>query len=374
MKKNIQKYKNCEKGFTLIEMAIAMVILSLLIGFATVAFSGLLRRNFEQKTFADIEIVADAIAVYAQKHMRVPCPADPLLVTGPIVGREPFGAERGSAPSNGTAFGACNSINAAEGIIPFATLGLPLRMAKDRFGNFITYRVSVTSSLRPVDASAMPINNWCMTEPYWYADTDNSGASDSYVNSAKAAFCCGTFVNAGLLLGVTGDVVIQGSYETDPAVAGGSRSLPNLTRSEDITINGVLTGVGFNSTEYTAVNTPPSVINNLPPSFLDLINGEVGLGATVPPSFPAYVLVSHGKNGSGAYNASTGIRGADNGSAAEQENTDNDFDFFASDRTAPLLAGAGNQRLDYEIIDDLVFWQTPSQILGRIGGVSCSSP
>lgn len=345
------KNKETQKGFTLIEMTIAMLILSLLVAFATVAFSSLLRRNFEKKTFADMEVIADAMAVYAQKHMRVPCPADP---TG--AGPENFGMERGS---NGNVFGQCDTIALSVGMLPFATLGLPQKMTLDRFGNMLTYHVSTTSSLPPVVAATQEINQWCMTRPYWHADVDFDGITDDFVNPAKAAFCCGTWGVAPWPDGTDGDVEIRGAYD---------QPLPNLSRQVD---DGS-TSVGANSAEYI----DPGL--NTPPSYAQLDGSVLGAGytSTAPPMFPAYVLVSHGQNGGGAYQTSSGVRGPVAGlSVPEIENTNDDTVYFASDRVSPLNpVGAGATRLDRQEIDDIVFWESPSQILGRIGGISCSSP
>ncbi len=358
-----------EKGFTLIELAIAMVIVALLVSFATVAFSGLLRRGFEDKTFDGMEIVADAIAVYAQRHMRVPCPADPTGVAGGST--EPFGAERGSGAA-GNVFGTCRTIADAEGIIPFATLGLPQKLAKDRFGNFITYRVSVSSAEEPVISSARPINNWCMTRPYWnvfYDDnfdgsndaSDNNGNLDAgetrYPNLAKAAFCCGTW-GAGGLPDVSGDVQIQGSFG----------ALPNLSRLVNDAVTG--TAIGATVDEYRDSTAAP-------PTYAELANpvGGGGIDFSVPPMFPAYILVSHGQNGAGAYDSQSGVRPSTAGMTAQEiENVDSDVNYFASDRTSPVNPGGANPTLFRPDIDDIVFWEMPSQVLGRIGGVSCTRP
>ncbi len=323
-----------QKGFTLIEMAIAMIIVSLLVAFASVAFSGMLRRGYEKNTFKDMEIIADAIAIYSQKHMRIPCPAAP----------DGDGTERNSA--GGTIFGQCRTVADSEGTVPYATLGLPQHLTRDRFGNFITYRVSLTSAQRPTESTTAGrlFNNWCMTRPYWHADTGNDGTTDTYTNLAKAAFCRGTWNPEGVaagLAGPAGDISIQGSFG----------ALPNTNRQT--------AGSGGVIGEYR-----PSTSN--PPPYASLLN-------TVPPSFVAYTLVSHGQNGAGAYtgigtNKSAGAVGA------EAENANSDMIYNVSDRLASSAPGAGGIDLFRPDIDDIIYWQTPTQIMGRLGGMSCSHP
>jgi hypothetical protein len=323
-----------------------MLIIGLLIAFSTIAFSGILRAGFERKTFSDMEVIGDAITVYTQKHMRVPCPADPAGG-----GAVPPGFERN--PGGNTAvFGQCNTIATAEGIIPYATLGLSQRAARDRFGNFITYRVSITSAQTPVVSSALPINNWCMTEPYWYKDTTANGTADSYVSLAKAAFCCGTWGGGAAPAGTAGDINLQGSFGT----------LPDVSRGVD--------GFGGHLNEYrlpaVAAPTRAELLNPAIPGFADV---------TIPPVFPAYILVSHGQNGLGAYhNGVHNIAGLVAGSPEEENADSSNVNYFAPDRLAPVSPGGGNPSLYRPNIDDIVFWQTPAQVLGRIGGVSCSHP
>lgn len=329
--KSIQKINN-QSGFTLIEMAIGLIIISLLMAFAVVAFSAAIQRGFDKKTFEDMEQIADSIAVYSQKHMRVPCPADPTVV-GNL-----RGTERGSG-ANGNIFGICNTIAAANGIIPFVTLGLKEKDAKDRFGNFLTYSVSLSSTERPATAQTRNINNWCMTEPHWFQDTNSDGIADSYINLAKAAFCCGTWEPANVSGTIGNDINILGPYG----------DLVGLSRKTVLE--------GGSAAEYrTSANLPPTIAN---------------LNNTIPPVFPAYILVSHGQNGLGAYSA-TGNKTTTGMTAAELENANSDNIFYTTDRLAPLTPTG--TPLFRNTIDDLVFWETPAQILGRIGAVSCARP
>ena len=327
-----------QSGFTLFEMAIALVIVGLLMAFAAVGFSGILRSGYEKKTFSDMEIVADAISMYAQRHMRIPCPADPTkIVFGDESTTEDAGVERGSN-SNAFDFGTCTTNADQVGALPYVTLGLPKRYAYDRFGNLLTYRVSETSALAPVTAVARQINQWCMTRPNWLRDADNDG-NDEYMSLAKAAFCCGTFGASG----PAEDVAINGPF------------------GEFTDISRAAAGSGGAGAEYI----DPATLTA--PAITDLIG-------TQPPVFPAYVIVSHGQNGFGAY-GSGGVRATAGLNAEELENADDDRRFFTSDRLSGFVpSGSGGTDLFRDNIDDIVFWETPAQILGRLGGVSCSRP
>ncbi len=325
--KNMQS----QKGIALIDMAIAVIVTGLIISMAILGFSKVMQFSYEKRTLADIERVADAISIYAQKHMRVPCPADPANADIP-----PFGAERGSG-SAGRNFGSCASAANAVGIIPFATLGLPRRYAQDRYGNYLTYRVSPVSADQPALAVGKPINQWCMTNPYW-----NNGSGD-YVALEKAAFCCGT-LEVGQTPATVEDVDIFGS-----------RNVSILNRA--------VARSGGDPSEYKDSTQVPATL-------LELAND-------VPPMFPAYVIVSHGQNGLGAYSKDGGIRNLSGMNTterrAERENADDDRIFYASDRNMSASVTTGIN-LSRRLIDDIVFWQTPGQVLNRVGGISCARP
>ncbi len=342
------------QGFTLVEMAIGLAITGLILSFAAIAFSSAIKFNHDKATFEKMERIADAISIYAQSHMRVPCPAEPNRTP---TGNENYGTEinarqSSTAPNRFEGFGRCDTIADAEGIVPFATLGLPVDAAKDEFGNFFTYRVSVTSALYPDVASTQPINKWCMTAPRWYADTNNDSTSDTYISPAKAAFCCGTWIRPPLTPAVRqtdGDIEIRGSFGL----------LPGLNRKS--AVQGGVDGQGGAFAEYRTTAT-------VPPTLGDLSNSR-------PPAFPAYILVSHGANGLGAYVDDTNVRSpVPAANVAEVENADGDNVFYATDRMAPTVPTGANIPLTKNDIDDLVFWETPSQVLGRLGRVSCARP
>ena len=344
-----RKIKNNQivNGFTLIEMVVVIIILGVMVSFTVSMFSGVLGRYYDKNTFSNIDKIADAIAVYAERNMRVPCPADPIGVSKKTKQGEPFGTEVGSGP-DGTEVGNCPTIKQAEGIVPFITLGIPLNLVKDGYGNFITYRASVTSAVRPGKLKNLPINNWCMTRPHWYKDTDLDGISETYVSLEKAAFCCGTW-GAGETDGVEGDVVIKNS----------AGPTPYLTRSA---MHG---GLQKEYRKYTQT----------PPTYQELVGSRI-LGIqknkyTVIPTFPAYVLVSHGQNAEGIFNSQNGKRYTRGIKKAEFENANGDTIFLASNR---MEANAHKNENFVGYIDDIVFWETPAHILSRFGGMSCNKP
>jgi len=113
-------------GFSLLEMAIVLMILGILGGVGIPLLKARLRSTGLTKTRENQEYALDAIAAFVTHHRRFPCPADPKAI-GDAYGVEP--KER-----------KCQGVK-AEGILPFRTLGISERFAKDGFKHFMTYVV-----------------------------------------------------------------------------------------------------------------------------------------------------------------------------------------------------------------------------------------
>lgn len=114
-----------QKGFTLVEMAIVLMIVGLLLGGMLVPLSAQMdQRNVSdtQKSLAEIK---EALIGYALANGQLPCPADPAIVTG----------QANAGISRATCTTAANS----TGVLPWATLGVN---ETDAWGNRYTYRVT----------------------------------------------------------------------------------------------------------------------------------------------------------------------------------------------------------------------------------------
>jgi len=321
-----RKGNNNQDGFTLVEMAVVVALVGFLMSAAFLTIATMLAKKSELSTLKRMEVIADAISAYAQHNMRVPCPANPAG-TGP----EPFGAEWGSGAA-GTNYGNCiANAGQREGIVPYLALGIPAEYVRDEWGNYFTYRVSPAATYDPMtDFSAIPIGRWCETQPVWHDGT-------RVIDRAKSAFCCGTQGNTG----PGTDIVLQGPY----GVVAPSRTAVNF---------------GGNAAEY---NPPGGGF----PSMGDI-------DGTFTPLYPAYVLVSHGQNGFGAFNG-VGAGRIPGGAGPEAENGNGNGTFYVTDRLAPVTPSAsGGQDLYRRNMDDIVFWQSQAQVMSRLGETSCARP
>lgn len=213
------------RGFTLVEMAIVLVIVGLLLGGLLMPLSTQVEQRRIGETQKSLDEINQALLGFAIANKYLPCPADPTLASGAA----------GAGQARLFAAGACTGGN--SGVLPWATLGVS---ETDAWGNRYTYRVTAG-----------------------FADTT-------------------TFFT----LSSPGDSTIR-------ATSGGT---------------------------------------------------------SIASAIPA-VIVSHGKNGSGAYNTA-GTQLAVSADADEAENSNNDTNFVSKTPTATF--------------DDLVAWVSPNILFNRM--------
>lgn len=129
-------------GFTLVEITLALLVMTLLLGglFGNLALQQENRRRTETRN--DLEQAREALLGYVITHNRLPCPADGSLPEShPAAGHETTAR---------TAQGRCQQL---QGVLPWADLGLK---QTDSWGRRYTYRVSAafTECQGPDTASA----------------------------------------------------------------------------------------------------------------------------------------------------------------------------------------------------------------------------
>jgi prepilin-type N-terminal cleavage/methylation domain-containing protein len=119
---NVNKLRN---GFTLIEMALVLMIAGLLLGGLLAPLSAQMEQRRISETEESLEKIKEALMGYAVMNGQLPCPANPGLASG-------LGNAGVARPPP------CNAANSA-GVLPWATLGVS---ETDAWGNRYTYRVT----------------------------------------------------------------------------------------------------------------------------------------------------------------------------------------------------------------------------------------
>jgi prepilin-type N-terminal cleavage/methylation domain-containing protein len=307
-----------EAGFTLIEMAIVIVIAGMILTFVISAMGTGQSNRRDALTRERMALIAKTLANYAAQYNRLPCSASP----NPAVAADlPLGVERGSGVTNAPT--PCAVAANAEGILPFRALGLPEDMARDAWGRYFTYRVSPAFTRLPTADNPHAL---CRLDTTWVSGGAN-------LNPTKARFCCAAISTYAPATDVLVLDASAGARVISPANAPVS---PNPTRD-----------AGAN---YAAVDT-----------------GVAAAPAATNLTF-TFALVSHGANGHGAFLVNGTVNrldvGAGNFGTDEGENADADVTFV--DRPRTDTAGTN-------YFDDIVIWRTQNSLYQEIGG-SCAIP
>ncbi len=124
-------------GFTLVEIAVVIVVLSLLLAMITGIATSLVGQQRREVTRQKLAGVETALALFVSQNRRLPCPADGRLASD----NANAGLER---PVGGAA---CNVITATansqtHGVVPWRTLGLAESDITDGWGNRLSYRAA----------------------------------------------------------------------------------------------------------------------------------------------------------------------------------------------------------------------------------------
>lgn len=151
-----------EAGFLLLVAGIVMIAAGIfIIALISQGISNL-RESRELETEKRMDVVSRALSAYAQRHNRIPCPANPDIADTD----EPFGAERGSG-ADGLEYGDCSDPDDQEGIVPFLTLGIDASYGRDAWNNFLTYAVNPAFTIDPND-NTLTVHAACRVVGRWF--------------------------------------------------------------------------------------------------------------------------------------------------------------------------------------------------------------
>jgi type II secretory pathway pseudopilin PulG len=330
-----QKLFHGSEGFTLAEMAIVIFITGLMLTAAASITLPIMHKARRIETDQKMVNIARAIDDYAAQNLRVPCPAIPdTKSTNP-----PFGYEAGSGPTGDMIPSDCGADPSKwEGVIPFRTLNIPVDWIRDSAGYYITYAISPAFS-QDVMRADFPVHSRCRTADWLmageiYDSTITDPKTGNHVLNVlmakaerKARFCC-----SGALPG-TDLVIFDANKQSQLAV-------PRQTSP--------------------ASYRPANVI------FPDPFVADVQVPANDRATAPVYVLVSHGRDGHGAWTGTGKARFPLTGATpAEIENANGDRVFIE-------IPPAGRAGVEMSFVE-VVLWRTQDMIFAE-QGKSCSLP
>lgn len=234
-------------GFTLVEIAVVVVIAGLLAAMFIGITASLLSQQRLQSTRAKLANVDVALTLFVSQYKRLPCPADGRLPSSDAnAGTENSNVAFPQTEAGAGAVRTCTG-NQQHGVVPWRVLGLAASDIEDGWGNRLTYRAGPDL----IRDNAMDFTS---------CDPAGTGA----VNATPPPFC----MTAG-----------PASGQCNAA------NLSNCTSPNAALVGAVGKGLVVRNVAGTILMEPR------------------GTGSPLVSTGAAYAVVSHGAEGGGAYNS-----------------------------------------------------------------------
>lgn len=193
------------KGFSLVELAVALAIIALLLAGALIPLSTQIEVRNVADTQRTMESIREAIIGFAQANGRLPCPADGSIAAGAANAGIEVPLVANSCPTANSA--SCTAINGAIPcwVLPWATLGTP---ETDAWGRRFSYRVS------PAFADLNAAGTWATTTPA----AQNQPCVPTLVPTAPTSFALCTLGSIAVFTRAGGSTTAVVSGAALPAV------------------------------------------------------------------------------------------------------------------------------------------------------------
>ena len=169
-----------DRGFSLVEMAIVVVLMGIFLTLGMSAFNAVTANTALSTTKKKQEIIRDALIAYLREFKRLPCPEVTAFGANPPTGVE--GRQTAGNPATN-----CSSF---WGTLPYTELGLSRDVAMDGYENFFTYFVSSAALTVEPDwtlTQAAGVPGFSVGNPGRFAITENGSATTLSINLATVA-------------------------------------------------------------------------------------------------------------------------------------------------------------------------------------------
>lgn len=246
------------KGFTLVELAIVLVIVGLIMGTTVTIWQSSIESRRLAATKTNMENIKTAVVNYAMATGRLPCP-DPTV------------PPNNTGLASPVAAGVCTGCAAPPCYVPFQTLQMQLPLGRDGYGNVFRYDVSydtaggalggLTNSTQDtfcgvlyeymVRGTDTAVNRApCVTNP-------NDGADNAQIAAAGQGYGVAAVIVSQTPPGNTSGAPIG---LTSKNVAGTAREYEMANRSQDSTYGNLVAELTFGEVFNKACGTQKTKI------------------------------------------------------------------------------------------------------------------
>ncbi|MHB1205044.1 MAG: type II secretion system protein, partial [Rhodospirillaceae bacterium] len=196
--------KKLARGFTLIEIAIVMVVIGLVLSGGLMAVAPVLQSSKFSDTNAKLDRIEQALTLYVIRYGCLPCPAaanEPAAAT-----YTPGQAVAGSAAYRSGCGTTCNfpvaGAAGTEGAVPWVNLGLSEGDVADGWGMRIGYSVSagleVANSMVRTPPATYPAGGITVNNLAAVEQTGGAGNRAAYVLLSHGPNLCRGYYSGGL--------------------------------------------------------------------------------------------------------------------------------------------------------------------------------
>ncbi len=280
-----------ESGFSLIEVAIALMVIGILMASAIQTYRIYSIQRQENDTKNHISVVQAALSKYLEKYGKLPRPADRNIPIGTILS-----GKEAAIPTTLCTVSTATSCLATGGTVyvgdvPFSTLGIHYKNTLDPFGGKLTYAVTATltdpttfsdngGGIRVLADNGTDIFAGTTPKAQFFvfsAGPDNQGTYSS--SGVMIAACGAAGTNGTDTENCNGDLIFRSNYDTNPA------NLDTFHKYVRYFANGA-----NNFDDLTGYqNTVSSGLWSMAPNMGSLINTNTGLNVLIgdqPPTIP----------------------------------------------------------------------------------------
>jgi prepilin-type N-terminal cleavage/methylation domain-containing protein len=146
------------RGFTLIEIAVVLIIVGLIAVGTTAMLSGVLKSGRGRASNDNSVLVQQALQRFIERYGRLPCPARTDQLVGVNAGLEDLATSDPTTTCANTLVPGTVAATTpvARGVVPWKTLGLSIEQVQDGYYRFFSYHVTpATTALSATNVNAM---------------------------------------------------------------------------------------------------------------------------------------------------------------------------------------------------------------------------